>query len=60
MEINTEKWDAGWLQWGLNLNFITDSAKERLSELKNLHPEWNFEDLAHKVRNGLLKPDTKK
>ena len=44
------RWRAGWLQWGSNINGITPSAEKELQELKTKHPDWDFNDLANKVR----------
>lgn len=56
MEINFEKWNAGWLQWGANLKAITPDAQEDLKQLKLKHPDWDFRQLQTDVENGTLKP----
>lgn len=56
MEINLEKWNAGYLQWGNDINSITEEAKEELAELKLKHPEWDFNKLKEDVKNDKLKP----
>ena len=48
------QWEAGWLQWGSDINFITKKAKEELEKMKKKHPDWNFTELAAKVRAGLI------
>jgi hypothetical protein len=56
MEINYEKWNAGWLQWGYDINCITDQTLIELNELKAKHPDWDFNQLKEDVRNDKLKP----
>ena len=56
MEINYEKWHAGWLQWGIDLGMITDAAKFELELQKTKHPDWDFAELKEKVKSGELKP----
>jgi len=49
------KWNAGWLEWGYQLHFITKEAEEELNQLKVDHPDWDFEQLAIDLRSGLIK-----
>ena len=55
-EINFEKWQAGWLQWGLDIGMITNEAISELELIKAKHPDWDFEELKNKVKSSDLAP----
>lgn len=50
------KWQAGWLQLGLNCNGITKEAQQELDDLKKKHPDWDFDNLAKMVDERKLDP----
>lgn len=55
MKIFNDKWNAGWLQWGHEINALTLEAEKKLQQLKNKYPDWYFEQLAQDVKDGKIK-----